>query len=495
MMYMRGSLGVQCEHCHNEKDWSSDEKDPKRTARKMIQMVRDINRTLGDDLAVSCYSCHRGKLRPATSLPLLTERPAAPSTAVNPTPASKAIRADDVVKQYLEASGGPAWSRLTTRVVKGRLVTSEPAIYPAEISYKAPDAFRSRILVDGAPFTKIFDGTRGWSADNRGSYDAHGPELERLKRQAVFSLPIALPTLYPSLAVEGESAIGGARVLVLKAAPRSPGARGRSPLLQRRIRPARADRVDVGKPARRPAPPMGLRGLPEGGRRPNAVQGARNGSGLHVLVGVLERAPQRTRGRRGVQALDGCMRSRQMKTSVFIGTRPRRLHRTSQWRPSTSCRPVVASPTATIEFMATVDALVIGRKDLRHGLVFDKWPYGEKTVVVLSTRPLAPRPAWGCRWAHVGDSRRDFVAAYSSRHRGTFTWMAGSRFSGFFRTGSSSALVITRVSGAHRVPGFRSLDPYRRDIVLSSVGTRQYASGLVKVSMRLSSSSASTGCR
>ena len=74
-------------------------------------------------------------------------------------------------------------------------MTSEPAVYPAEISYRAPDAFRSRILVDGAPFTKIFDGTRGWSADNRGSSDAHGPELERLKRQAVFSLPIALPTL------------------------------------------------------------------------------------------------------------------------------------------------------------------------------------------------------------------------------------------------------------------------------------------------------------
>jgi len=218
MMYMRGSLGVQCEHCHNEKDWSSDEKDAKRTARKMIQMVRDINRTLGDDLAVSCYSCHRGKLRPATTLPLLTERPTAPSMAVNATPASKALRADDVVKQYLEASGGPAWSRLATRVVKGRLVTSEPAVYPAEISYRAPDAFRSRILVDGAPFTKIFDGTRGWSADNRGSSDAHGPELERLKRQAVFSLPIALPTLYPSLAIEGESTIGGARVLVLKAA-------------------------------------------------------------------------------------------------------------------------------------------------------------------------------------------------------------------------------------------------------------------------------------
>jgi hypothetical protein len=40
MMYMRGSLGVQCEHCQDHKDWSRDDKEPKRTARQMIRMVR-----------------------------------------------------------------------------------------------------------------------------------------------------------------------------------------------------------------------------------------------------------------------------------------------------------------------------------------------------------------------------------------------------------------------------------------------------------------------
>lgn len=218
MMYMRGSLGVQCEHCHDDKDWSLDTKEPKKTARRMIQMVRDINRTLGDDLAVSCYSCHRGQLKAATMLPLLTERPSAVTTVVKETAASKAMRADDILTRYLEASGGPAWSRVTTRVVKGRLVTSEPAIYPAEIYYKAPGAYRSRILVDGKPFTKIYDGTRGWNADNRGANEAHGPELERLKRLAVFSLPMALPQFYPSLTVEGEATIGGERVYVLSPA-------------------------------------------------------------------------------------------------------------------------------------------------------------------------------------------------------------------------------------------------------------------------------------
>ena len=38
MMYFRGSLGVQCEHCHDRDDWSLDTKEEKRTAREMIKM-------------------------------------------------------------------------------------------------------------------------------------------------------------------------------------------------------------------------------------------------------------------------------------------------------------------------------------------------------------------------------------------------------------------------------------------------------------------------
>src|SRR5947209_15515139 len=40
------------------------------------------------------------------------------------------------------------------------------------------------------------------------------------------------------------------------------------------------------------------------------------------------------------------------------------------------------------EFMASVDALVIGRKTLETVLSFPAWPYGDKRVVVLSSRPL-----------------------------------------------------------------------------------------------------------
>jgi len=99
-------------------------------------------------------------------------------------------------------------------------------VYPAEVSYKAPDKFHSRILVGGEPYRKGFDGTRGWSADNRGSHDAQGGELERLRRQAAFALPMTLHTFYPALTVDGEAVIGSETAVVLSA-PAKGGERDR----------------------------------------------------------------------------------------------------------------------------------------------------------------------------------------------------------------------------------------------------------------------------
>lgn len=67
------SLGVAqsggCNFCHVQ-DKSSDENPKKATARKMIEMVKDINTKLGADAAkpaVTCFTCHRGKTTPETS--------------------------------------------------------------------------------------------------------------------------------------------------------------------------------------------------------------------------------------------------------------------------------------------------------------------------------------------------------------------------------------------------------------------------------------------
>ena len=80
-----------------------------------------------------------------------------------------------------------------------------------------------------------------------------------------------------------------------------------------------------------------------------------------------------------------------MKASAFIGTSLdgfiARTNGGLDFLP-----PGGGEPHGYDEFMATVDALVIGRKTFETVLTFDGWPYGEKPVVVLSGRPLAPAP-------------------------------------------------------------------------------------------------------
>ena len=54
--------------------------------------------------------------------------------------------------------------------------------------------------------------------------------------------------------------------------------------------------------------------------------------------------------------------------------------------------PGGGEPHGYDEFMASVDALVIGRKTYEVVLAFDTWPYGAKPVFVLSGQPLVSAP-------------------------------------------------------------------------------------------------------
>lgn len=74
MFAMRGALGQQCNFCHVQGDFASDENPKKVIARHMMEMVNHINEGFGDGkVHVSCYTCHRGKTTPD-----LTPPPAAP---------------------------------------------------------------------------------------------------------------------------------------------------------------------------------------------------------------------------------------------------------------------------------------------------------------------------------------------------------------------------------------------------------------------------------
>ncbi len=74
------ALGVRCEHCHvgegndlSKFDFVADTKPTKVTARKMAQMTAKLNeavKDIGDPavaVKISCFTCHRGALKPATA--------------------------------------------------------------------------------------------------------------------------------------------------------------------------------------------------------------------------------------------------------------------------------------------------------------------------------------------------------------------------------------------------------------------------------------------
>ena len=67
-------LGVQCNFCHIQGNFASDENPKKEVARRMITMTHDVNALFPDTAAekkmrVSCYTCHRGEAEPKTAPP------------------------------------------------------------------------------------------------------------------------------------------------------------------------------------------------------------------------------------------------------------------------------------------------------------------------------------------------------------------------------------------------------------------------------------------
>ena len=63
-------LGVRCDFCHVQGDFSSDENKKKLTARMMISMTHEINAShFNGRERVSCYTCHHGKNEPEGAPP------------------------------------------------------------------------------------------------------------------------------------------------------------------------------------------------------------------------------------------------------------------------------------------------------------------------------------------------------------------------------------------------------------------------------------------
>jgi dihydrofolate reductase len=166
-----------------------------------------------------------------------------------------------------------------------------------------------------------------------------------------------------------------------------------------------------------------------------------------------------------------------MKASVFIGTsldgfiaRP---NGGLDFLP-----PDGGEPHGYNEFIASVDAIVIGRNTFEIVLPMKPWPYGDKRVVVLSSRPVDFSKVVGGVVEQMAGSPAEIVSKLAASGAHNLYIDGGITIQQFLRAGLIQRLIITRVPVliGEGIPLFGSLP---QDIRLRHIATRQYPSGLV----------------
>jgi dihydrofolate reductase len=131
------------------------------------------------------------------------------------------------------------------------------------------------------------------------------------------------------------------------------------------------------------------------------------------------------------------------------------------------------------EFMASVDALVTGRKTFETVLGFATWPYGKKRVAVLSSQPVDLSAVRGGVVEQMAGLPAEIAAKLAARGIRHVYVDGGITIQGFLRAGLVQRLIITRVPVliGDGIPLFGTLP---RDVRLRHVSTQHYPSGLVK---------------
>ena len=220
MQFIASSLGVECSYCHTEGAFEKDDKKPKETARKMMQMMFAINEAnFEGKREVTCYSCHRGAAHPVAT-PMIAEAVAPPAheaAPVEPSPApSNTPDVERILGKYVQAMGGAsAIEKLSTRVEKGSIDIGGRQ-FPVELFSKIP-AKRVQIihLPNGDNITAL-DGTTGWSSTpGRPTREIPAPEMLSARLEADLRLPIHFQQFFSEIKTANPEKIGDHDVYVV----------------------------------------------------------------------------------------------------------------------------------------------------------------------------------------------------------------------------------------------------------------------------------------
>ena len=206
MQFMTASLGVDCNYCHVEGHFEKDDKKPKQTAREMMQMMFDVNKSnFGGLREVTCNSCHRGAPKPAGA-PIIgrnAERAMQASDSLGQNPSTSLPTTRQLIDNFIQALGGAAATeRVSSRIETGTTNISGQ-LFRVEVFTQGPDKWGLVRHLPEGDSVSTFDGHAGWiSAPGRPVHEMHTTDLQAARIAADLHFPLHIQRVFPDLRVE-----------------------------------------------------------------------------------------------------------------------------------------------------------------------------------------------------------------------------------------------------------------------------------------------------
>lgn len=226
MQFIAASLGVECDFCHVQNAFEKDDKKTKQTARKMMEMMFALNKdNFEGHREVTCYSCHRGNLKPLAIPVVMTEepklsvgephRPAETTKSADPKEPSGPT-ADQLIEKYVNAAGGAsAIDKVATRVMKGTIDFGGRSL-PIDIYSKDPDERISFTHMQDGDSVTAFNGHEGWlGSPGRPPREMTGSDMDGASIDADLHLATHLKQMFSSMKVQGSEKVDDHEVFVV----------------------------------------------------------------------------------------------------------------------------------------------------------------------------------------------------------------------------------------------------------------------------------------
>jgi hypothetical protein len=232
MQFISASLGVECEYCHVAGAFDKDDKKPKQTARKMMEMMFAINKgQFEGHREVTCYSCHHGEIHPV-GIPIIP-------AGANATAHLEAVKPGDgkgiqaaagadsravidpslapILDKYVAALGGAAAiQKVTSRVEKGSADLGG-RIFPVDIYAQAPDKRVSIMHLPNGDSLTAYNGTVGWlSAPGHPIQWMSQAEADAFRLDAELDLPLRMKNIFTDFRLLALQKIDGREASVVQ---------------------------------------------------------------------------------------------------------------------------------------------------------------------------------------------------------------------------------------------------------------------------------------